>query len=53
MKAFFTVPNELFEQADLTSTEKLIYIVLLRYAHNNAACFPSLQTIAMRANTNK
>jgi DNA-binding Lrp family transcriptional regulator len=40
------VPNELIEPNQLTLQQKMVFIVLLRYASQDESCFPSQTTIA-------
>jgi biotin operon repressor len=40
------VPNELIEPNQLTFQQKMVFIVLLRYAAQDESCFPSQATIA-------
>lgn len=48
IKNFTMVENEVIDSSDLSSTEKLVYIILCRFAWHGE-CFPSFATIAERA----
>ena len=48
-KNWFWLENDVLERTDLTIYEKMVYIVLARYADDESKCFPSIKTIASKA----
>lgn len=45
---FVQTPNEFLDREDLPGMEKLLYIVLCRYAGDKATAFPSKSTLAKK-----
>jgi len=43
------VENELIDNLQLTTYEKMIYIVLVRHTNEDSNCFPSMSTISKKA----
>lgn len=41
-KNWFWIENDLVDRSDIGAMEKLIYMILARYADNSGRCFPSL-----------
>ncbi|MFZ5996386.1 MAG: helix-turn-helix domain-containing protein [Nitrospirota bacterium] len=52
-KGWFRIENVLFERGDLDLYEKIVYVVLCRFADDRDKCFPSLQTVATAAGCSK
>ena len=50
---YFQVSNSLVDRDDLTNNEKMVYIVLCRYAGNKDTAFPSYETIGKKAGVSK
>lgn len=50
---YFKVENVIFAREDLSAYEKLVYMVLCRYANNNDGAFPSYETIAKGASVSR
>jgi hypothetical protein len=50
---YFRIENAIFERNDLNTYEKLVYILLCRYANNNNGAFPSYETIAKGVSTSR
>lgn len=48
-KDWFFIENALIDRDDLTTYEKIIYIVLARHSNDGSCCFPSYKTIADKA----
>ncbi|MBU5308421.1 helix-turn-helix domain-containing protein [Clostridioides mangenotii] len=48
-KNWFMVENELIDNLQLTTYEKMIYIVLVRHTNEDSNCFPSMSTISKKA----
>jgi hypothetical protein len=46
---FFKVDNALIDREDFDIYEKMVYVVLCKYAGNNGGAFPSYNTIAHKA----
>jgi DnaD/phage-associated family protein len=46
---WFMVENELIDNLQLTTYEKMIYIVLVRHSNEDSSCFPSILTISKKA----
>ena len=46
---YFKLENELIDREDLTTSEKMVYICLCRYANNNDGAFPSYETISKKS----
>lgn len=48
-KEWFWIENSLIDNLDLSTYEKMIYIVLVRHLDDESTCFPKKSTIAKEA----
>lgn len=52
-RKFTMVYNDFLESNKLSATEKILFIMLKKYANENSKCFPSLKTLADKVGISK